>query len=371
MNGTLNSWKKGESSGTGFVIAADGYIATCAHVVAKAATLEVVLNGKTYNAKLVAQNTQKDLAIIKIDASGLPVCALADSDKIELAETVRAFGYPLSTVLGADLKVATGSVAGIVNQPRIGRRIQTDAPINPGNSGGPVVDTSGRVIGIASAKLSNRIASSVGLLVPVNDLKVLMSEASLSVADVAVANEVEGPAIAKGISPSMALIRLTGVDGPIFDMNVTVRNTSGNVIRLPTGFRSSSRPGEMKFSRFGEILESKGTVKQLPFGIGKVNEFCLVPLDYLGRTEWSAERQIMLQLALPEPMDPLTAMMRQRNLPSPFGARAPQATKSLPAEEIVKYTMTETSVAHQKMIHREWTLKTLDSEVTPALSASI
>ena len=133
---------------------ADGHIGTCAHVIEGARQIEVSIGEKLYTGKVVSKDARRDIAILKIDALQLPVSRFADSDKVQLAEQVRAFGFPLSSVLGTGIKVATGAVAGIVLDPDQGRQIQTDAPINSGNSGGPIVNNSGQVIGIASSKLN-------------------------------------------------------------------------------------------------------------------------------------------------------------------------------------------------------------------------
>ncbi|RLS70990.1 MAG: hypothetical protein DWI00_13975, partial [Planctomycetota bacterium] len=103
-----------ESSGTGFVVAADGLIGTCAHVVEGAKRIEVHLGGQTYPATVIAVDPRSDVALIKINGSGLPTLNLSDSDTVQLAEAVRAIGYPLSDVLGTDVKVTTGTVAGVI-----------------------------------------------------------------------------------------------------------------------------------------------------------------------------------------------------------------------------------------------------------------
>ena len=160
-----------EASGTGFVIAANGYIATCAHVVAGARVIDVTIGGKTHRATVVVQNEQLDLAILKIRASNLPVLPFGNSDRVQLAEKVRAFGFPLSDILGTGIKSASGEVSGIFTHSKYGQQIQTDAPINPGNSGGPIVNDAGQVIGIASSGIAAHFASSIGFAVPINQLE--------------------------------------------------------------------------------------------------------------------------------------------------------------------------------------------------------
>ena len=160
-------------------VGSNGYIATCLHVVDRMATIRVILDGISYPAKVVAQNPDQDLAILQINARHLPVAAFAEDSSTQLAEDVFAFGYPLSNVLGDDLKVATGTVSGVLNDPALGERIQTDAPVNPGNSGGPLVNSNGQVIGVTSSMLSPAVATSVGLAIPAKELSALLKTSGL------------------------------------------------------------------------------------------------------------------------------------------------------------------------------------------------
>lgn len=162
-----------DSTGTGFIATADGLIATCAHVVERATAIEVVLQGRVYPATVVATDAATDVALLRIAATGLTPLSLTDSDQLQLAEGVLAVGFPLSDVLGTDVKVTTGTVAGLINDQDRGRRIQIDAALNPGNSGGPIVNGAGQVVGIASAKLTGTDVTAVGFAAPVNQLRSL------------------------------------------------------------------------------------------------------------------------------------------------------------------------------------------------------
>lgn len=345
MNGTKNEWNKAEASGTGFVVAANGYVATCAHVIARASKIEVVLNQKTYQAKVVAQDPRTDLAVLKIDAQDQAVCPLGDSDTVELAETIRVFGYPLSTVLGTDLKAVTGSISGLIADPEGGRRIQTDASINPGNSGGPLINDFGQVIGIASSKLNNRTASSVGLAVPVSELQKMLAQLKIPEIKTSTTERLSGPEIARQIKAGVAFIRTEGFRGKVFDVNVRlnkqnmVPGTPAFAIRMLGG--TPRHDGEMKINEFGEVVEQSGEAGALPFGLGPLNQFCLVPMDYLGRSDWSTERQMVLQLE-EGPTDLLSAIFEQhrQNAPAfgPFAQRRQQKPPVLvTADETVNY----------------------------------
>ena len=151
------------SSGSGVVVDADGYIVTNAHVVENATRIEVELpfeatggapgrsilkrRGRTLGAQVVAIDHETDIAVIKVEAKGLPVLAFGDSDDLRPGQLVLAFGSPL----GLESSVTMGVVSAVARQltpddPMI--YIQTDAPINPGNSGGALVDTDGRLVGV-------------------------------------------------------------------------------------------------------------------------------------------------------------------------------------------------------------------------------
>ena len=378
MNGTKEGRKTAPTpSGTGFVVTSDGYIATCAHVVARSTNVNVVINGKTWPARIVAQNAQADLALLKVDGSGFAVAPLGNSDKVELAETVRAFGYPLSTVLGTDLKVSTGSVSGISIAPKGGgRQIQTDAPINPGNSGGPLVNGAGQVIGIASSKLSTRLASSVGLAVPINELRTLLNAANVNIAETKSSGSISGPEIARTLQPAMAFIEVNGVSGKVFDLNYRVTEGAGQPNDPMQMFRSQflARPSEkqMLVGQFGDVVKDAVTVEELPFMLGPVSQLSLTPLDYLGRSQWSTERDIVLQLAPPGPTNLLSAILEQhqqhRQSMSPFGQRRePPAMKMVPAEEVVQFGKVDNPDSSKITIRKTYALRSLDDEQNPEL----
>ena len=139
-------------SGSGFIVRDDGYILTNNHVVQKAEKIEVTMSdSKTYKATLVGTDPESDLAVIKIDETGLPFAVLGDSDAIEQGDWVLALGSPfgLQQTLTAGIVSATGRELRL--EEGIGQYskfIQTDASINPGNSGGPLVNMRGEVVGI-------------------------------------------------------------------------------------------------------------------------------------------------------------------------------------------------------------------------------
>ena len=170
-------------AGSGFLISSDGMIVTNKHVVADTdATYAVYLsNGKKYDAKVLARDSILDVAIVKIDATGLPYLQLGNSSSLKLGQSVIAIGNALGQFQNT---VSVGVVSGLSRSITAGddgdsstesldHVIQTDAAINPGNSGGPLLDLSGRVVGIDSAIVEG--SENIGFALPVDDIKSIIS----------------------------------------------------------------------------------------------------------------------------------------------------------------------------------------------------
>ena len=306
-----------ESSGTRFVIAPNGIIATCAHVVEGAKRMEVNLAGQAYPATVIAVDARSDVALIRISASNLPVLTLTDSDSVQLAEAVRAIGYPLSDVLGTDVKVTTGTIAGIVQDKERGKRIQIDTSINPGNSGGPVVNEAGQVVGIASAKLSGSSVTSVGFAAPVNQLRTLAAANGLQLPVVPAGQKLAGPEVARRVTPSMAYIKVWGNSGGRMFQVAFIASFSehqqpvmrGGFPGRPSFPSHSMDQGTLTVNALGEVLEFEGS-EQLPAVLGPVGIFFLEPLDAYSESQWQVEKESTLQ--------------RIKRDESPFGSLGPQ-----------------------------------------------
>ena len=164
--------------GSGFVVSSDGLILTNAHVVDKSDRVTVTLkDGRSYEGMVMGSDSLTDVAVIKIEAEELPAVTFADSDKLEPGEWAIAIGNPL----GLDNTVTTGIVSATgrssaqvgIAEKRI-NFIQTDAAINPGNSGGPLLNASGKVIGINTAIIQN--AQGLGFAIPVNTARDIAEE---------------------------------------------------------------------------------------------------------------------------------------------------------------------------------------------------
>lgn len=172
--GTIDAPK---SSGTGFIVTSDGLIATNKHVINGGESYVITTNdGKTFDGKVVGIDPTTDLALIKVEARGLPVADLGDSDKVQIGQWVIAIGNALGEFQNS---VTVGVISGLNRKAQpadssgqtenLDGLIQTDTAINPGNSGGPLLTLKGQVIGINTAVVGN--AQNLGFVIPVNELK--------------------------------------------------------------------------------------------------------------------------------------------------------------------------------------------------------
>jgi len=173
-----------QGSGSGFIVSADGYILTNNHVVAGADKVTVRLYDKReFTAKVVGTDPNTDVAVIKIDARGLPGVAFGNSDSARVGEWVLAIGNPLGEAFAftvtAGIVSAKGRLLAGLQQTRYAIQdfIQTDAAINPGNSGGPLVNIRGQVIGINSAIASETgFYAGYGFAIPMNLARTVMDQ---------------------------------------------------------------------------------------------------------------------------------------------------------------------------------------------------
>jgi Do/DeqQ family serine protease len=176
------------ASGSGVLISEDGYIVTNNHVISDgregvADEITVTLhNRKTYKAKVIGRDPSSDLAVLKIDGSGLPYMIYGNADNLKLGQWVLAVGYPLSleTTVTAGIVSAKGRTIGINSRQSdspVENFIQTDAAINQGNSGGALITTEGQLVGINSAILApNGTYAGYGFAIPVNIVKKIVND---------------------------------------------------------------------------------------------------------------------------------------------------------------------------------------------------
>ncbi|MBP2028719.1 S1-C subfamily serine protease [Acetoanaerobium pronyense] len=167
--------------GTGVIVDERGYILTNSHVVNDGAANQVRVlfyDGTTQDAEVLWNEKALDLAVIKVDTSGLPVAELGNSDEVEVGDLAIAIGNPLG--LDFERTVTQGIISGLNRSIQIEQNlvmdnlIQTDASINPGNSGGPLLNSRGQVIGINSAKVST--GEGLGFAIPINMAKPIVDQ---------------------------------------------------------------------------------------------------------------------------------------------------------------------------------------------------
>ena len=161
-------------AGSGVIISSDGYILTCAHVVSGASNITVSIGDKDYPATLVGEDTTSDIAVVKVDATGLTPATVGNSDSLKVGESVMAVGNPLGELGGT---VTSGIVSALNRSVSIQGSssvntmslIQMDASVSPGNSGGGLFNMNGELVGIVNAKSSSSDAEGLGFAIPIND----------------------------------------------------------------------------------------------------------------------------------------------------------------------------------------------------------
>ena len=187
FSGGRSGERRSAGIGSGFVVRADGVIVTNAHVIEGAARVSVAMrDGTTYEAKVVGLDETNDLAVVKIDATGLPVAPLGNSTDLLVGEWTIAIGNPFGFVLGNSEPSVSVGVVSAVGRNLTARAegggvyidmLQTDAAINPGNSGGPLVNAMGEVIGVNSSIYSPSGGSvGLGFAIPIDRTKRIVED---------------------------------------------------------------------------------------------------------------------------------------------------------------------------------------------------
>jgi S1-C subfamily serine protease len=231
-----------EGIGSGVIYADNGWILTNRHVVADADTLTVELrDGRQFEGRVYGIDTLTDLAIVKVDATGLPTAPIGHSDGLKVGQLVVAIGSPLGLY---SFSVTSGIVSGkgrdirVDDGTRINNLIQTDAAINPGNSGGPLVDAGGSVVGINTAVATD--SSGIGFAIPIDIARPIMDQALAGVA----------------LSRPWIGIRFVSIDRQLKDkLNLAVNN--GALVTANGGTSpavEAGSPGDRAGLREGDIV---------------------------------------------------------------------------------------------------------------------
>lgn len=291
-----------QGSGTGFVIHPNGIVVTCAHVVKGAQSIKATVGGKTFNATVTKMDTANDLAIVQLDTEQLPFLKFANSDRVRLGQDVRAIGYPLSDVLGKSIKVTKGEVSGR-GGPGGTDGLQIDATINPGNSGGPLVDSSGRLVGVTSSMLAGIGISEVGFAVPSNKVIELADELSIAIEIQDESRSLSAPDIVDLIRPSTVLLEVNVGPGGI-GMELphqlkfsghwyeTTIPTPGSF--LPSGLQHRNFGGKIDVTSSGESIRDDPNA-MLPLLLGSISRVGIEPLPTSAPGREVSTQRIVIQ----------------------------------------------------------------------------
>ena len=173
----------GTATGSGFILTEDGYVVTNCHVIDGATAVSVTTHdGTEYPAEIIGSDATNDVAVLKVEATGLQAVTLGSSDSLITGDMVVAIGNPLGTLSATQtVGYVSGKDRDVTTDGSIISMIQTDAAINSGNSGGPLFNTSGEVVGITTAKYSGTTGSGasiegIGFAIPIDDVKGIISD---------------------------------------------------------------------------------------------------------------------------------------------------------------------------------------------------
>lgn len=277
-------------SGSGFIVTSDGYIVTNYHVIADAYAgdykVSVMLyNGDKYDAKIVGVEESSDIAVLKIDVTGLAAATLGNSDNLQVGENVYAVGNPLGEL---SFSMTSGMVSALdrdittqdstTGQTTTNNMFQIDAAVNEGNSGGPVYNASGEVIGIVTAKYSDTGVEGLGFAIPINDVTNIVDQLikngyvtgkanfgiTVTTVDSAVAqyyNMVEGAyvySVTSGSCSDKAGLKVGDIITAINDVKVT---SSSELTNEKKNFHSGDTV-TLKVYRQGEYVDIKVTLDE-------------------------------------------------------------------------------------------------------------
>ncbi|MFN3189543.1 MAG: S1C family serine protease [Aureliella sp.] len=331
-----------QSTGTAFAVTKH-HVISCAHVVGNGRRFTLMVDEVEYLARVIQVDHERDLALLEVEGAEFTPLPLASSDELALAEEVYAFGYPLSDLLGENIKVARGIVAGIGRE--VGKdQITIDGAINPGNSGGPVVNSLGQIVGVATAKISGDTISPVGIASPVAGIHDLLSVAKVLAEEDRESETLPPKAIASRTAPSVFLIKsFPWLDNVVRNVRFTMTqsDTKRQTRRFVNGKEAFGNRSDciLKLSRLGDITDGQESVS-IPYLVGKLSRHLFVPLARNGDAKrWNVYREELLE--------PTPAVV------SPFDLLGPRRFPFAPLEEqgqlqpVVAHEQTEFEVVER------------------------
>jgi serine protease Do len=237
--GNVPRERREKGLGSGVIVSSDGYVLTNNHVVDGATDIEVTLHDKReFKAKVVGTDPRTDIAVLKIDGSGFPTLALADSSKVDVGDIVLAVGNPFGVGQTVTMGIVSATGRSGLGIEQVEDFIQTDAPINPGNSGGALVDEDGHLIGINTAIVGGSGQNAgIGFAVPVNmarhDMDQIVAHGKVEHAYLGVVPQDVNPSLAKAFNTQTmgALVSEVSPDSPASHAGLK----SGDIIQTVNG----------------------------------------------------------------------------------------------------------------------------------------
>lgn len=242
-----------EGAGSGVIIDSNGYILTNNHVIQGASKIQVrTRNGNTYEAKLVGTDAESDLAVIKIEETGLKSAVFSDSSKLVVGETAIAVGNPLGELGGT---VTQGIISALDREITIEGQtmnlLQIDAAINPGNSGGGLFNSSGELIGIVNAKTSASGIEGLGFAIPSNTAQKIAADL--------IENGYVSGKVKLGVTMIEINDKVTAAQYNVSDYGVYIAQVNANSDAYYGGLKS----GDRVVSINGEKIETSSQIKDI------------------------------------------------------------------------------------------------------------
>ena len=257
------------SAGTGFFISAEGHIATCAHVVEDSWAVGIWIGGKRYRADIVAINKKSDVAILKTDHRPAHFFQLANFDSANIGERIFALGFPLTDILGSDIRLTDGIISAMSGYESDQTNFQISAPIQPGNSGSPVFNERFKVFGIAASGLRPWFAANVGFAIKNTQIISLLPQ-NVKIREGNVRN------ISDAISATVQISVDNVFDGPPITI---INNTGKNISSIFISQTATDNWRQNRLSK-NQILYNKKSINlKLPFPLNIVNHYNILLVD--------------------------------------------------------------------------------------------
>jgi len=266
------------STGTGFFVSGNGTIVTCAHVITDATKITVNINNTEYTATLLTKNDATDTAVLKIDYRPTYHFAFANFSEVSLGDKVFVLGFPLSNLLGTDIRLTDGIVSAKSGIGSDATYFQISAPIQPGNSGGPIFNSNFEIIGVAAAKLNEMTTLISSGIIPQNVNFGIKS----NVVRLEIPNANIGSGNVRSINDATrATVQITAYEGDVQTGNTfQIANKTGYTVYYV--YISPSSSTEWGHDRLGSNIMEHGdmlSITSIPLNTNTLYDIKLVDAD--------------------------------------------------------------------------------------------